>query len=354
LMVGLYQLMETRIATHAAVDQTVRAVAACGVPRARGMVNAVLRRFDREREAIASGLAADDRYRTAHPDWLVARVREAWPDEADAVFEVGNQRPPMWLRAADDRAAAVSALDAAGLTSQVPESPACAIRLTTPSEVHVLPGFDRGALSVQDASAQFAAPLLAAEDGMRVLDACAAPGGKTLHLLQQTAGLELVALDVDPARLERVRENLTRAGADATLTAADVRDVEAWWDGRPFDRVLLDAPCSGIGVIRRHPDIKSLRRESDLVGFTTLQRELLDACWRTLAPGGRLLYVTCSILPQEGDDVIAGFIADHDDAASRPIDLPIGRRTEYGHQILSGEADQDGFHYACLERAGSP
>jgi 16S rRNA (cytosine967-C5)-methyltransferase len=353
LMVGLYQLMETRIPAHAAVDQTVRAAPACGVARAKGMINAVLRRFERERDAVSAALASDEAYTTAHPVWLSERVRAAWGEAADAVFTAGNQRPPMWLRVAGDRSEASAALLTAQIETTAPEVPSTALRLVTPTEVQALPGFDRGELSVQDASAQFAATLLAAEPGMRVLDACAAPGGKALHLLQSVADLDLVAADIDAARLERVQENLTRAELKSTLLVADIREVGGWWDGQVFDRILLDAPCSGTGVIRRHPDIKALRRSSDIEGFVRLQRELLESCWQTLAPGGRLLYATCSILPDEGDGVIGPFLAAHQDASNLPIDLPIGRSTTHGHQILSGEADQDGFHYACLLRADS-
>jgi 16S rRNA (cytosine967-C5)-methyltransferase len=353
LMVGLYQLMETRIPTHAAVDQTVRAAPACGVARAKGMINAVLRRYDREHEAVAEALAGDEIYATAHPQWLVSRVRSAWGDDADGALEAGNQRPPMWLRVAGDREEAVAAMSAVGIETTAPDSPASAVRLATPTDVHALPGFDRGEISVQDASAQFAAPLLDVQPGMRVLDACAAPGGKTMHLIQSVAEIDLVVIDVDEARLWRVQDNLKRIKRKATVFTADVREVGSWWDGRPFDRILLDAPCSGTGVIRRHPDIKVLRRESDIDGFVETQSQMMEACWKMLAPGGRLLYATCSILPEEGDGVVGPFLSKHDDASPLPIELGIGRSTEFGHQILSGEADQDGFHYACLERADS-
>lgn len=354
LLVGLYQLTSMRIATHAAVDQTVRATGSARINRAKGMINAVLRRYDRERDPIETALAADDDYRTAHPAWLRKRIERDWPEQAEAVFAAGNERPPMWLRAAGPREQAMQRLTEAGIEAVAPGSPPQAIRLATPVDVNNLPGFDKGLLSVQDASAQYAATLLDALEGMRVLDLCAAPGGKALHLLQSVEDLDLVALDVSEERMERVRSNLARAGQSATLITADAREPDAWWDGRAFDRVLVDAPCSGTGVIRRHPDIKSLRRESDIEGFAVLQRSLLDAAWKVLAPGGRLLYATCSVLAQEGDGVVSGFLADHDDARSVAIDLPVGRPTAHGYQVLSGEADQDGFHYAGLERAASP
>ena len=249
-----------------------------------------------------------------------------------------------------DRASVLERLAAASLGASAHPFVASAVVLDAPCDVAALPGFAEGALSVQDGAGQLACALLAPEPGDRVLDACCAPGGKTGHLLEAAVGLDLLALDIDAARLGRVRENLDRLGYDADLRAGDAAQPDGWWDGRPFDRILLDAPCSATGVIRRHPDVKALRQPADLASLAARQRALLDALWPLLAPGGILLYATCSLVRAENDAVIADFLAAHADAAEQPIDAAWGRALPYGRQILPDEAGLDGFYYARLSK----
>jgi 16S rRNA (cytosine967-C5)-methyltransferase len=361
LLVGLFQLEYGDAPPHAAVSTTVAAARRVGVPRAAGMVNACLRRFQRERPAL---LAAADRTlagQSSHPDWLVTAVKRDWPAEAWQVLEAGNEHPPLVLRANARRAtteALAAELAAAGLaTRPVPFAPR-ALVLERPLDVRELPAFVAGRCSVQDAAAQLAAPLLAARPGDRVLDACAAPGGKACHLLEEVPEIaELVALDVDPGRAARIRDNLERLGLTATVRVADALDP-ATLDGERFDRILLDAPCSGTGVIRRHPDIKWLRRREDIGPLAARQRRLLDALWVRLAPGGRLVYVTCSVLEAENAAVVAGFLADTPGAVevteSASLALPglppLPATGGPGLALLPGLAGTDGFYYACLER----
>lgn len=354
LAVGMHQLEDMRVPEHAAVDQTVRATAELGQSRARGMINAILRRYLRERDELAAALADQPAFVSAHPEWISARIREEWGEAADGILAAGNERPPMWLRVAADRTdrdAVRRALEGADLPcAAAPEEHGTALRLQQAVAVERIPGFDQGQVSVQDLSAQLAAPLLDPAPGMRVLDACAAPGGKTLHLLEHAPDLDLVALDLDAERLARVEANLERAARTATCTVGDASDPEGWWDGRPFDRILVDAPCSGSGVIRRHPDIKVLRREGDLADLAARQRAMLAACCELLAPRGRLLYATCSVFRCEGDDVVLDVLGEG--AALRALAIaPAGsERTDHGARIASGSTGGDGFYYACLER----
>lgn len=351
LLVGLYQLVETRIPPHAAVNETVAAATGIGAGRATGLVNAVLRNFTRRRGELEGLDVAGVRW--AHPEWLVRRLHEAWPGDWEAMLEAGNRRPPMTLRVnrrQGSRDDLLDALRAAGIGAAPHALAPEGVQLERPCDVADLPGFAGGSCSVQDAGAQFAAPLLEAAPGMRVLDACCAPGGKTAHLLEAQDGLDMLALDVDAARLERARETLARLGLSADLRAADAAAPASWWDGRPFDRILLDAPCSASGVIRRHPDIKQLRRDDDIAALARRQRALLAALWPLLAPGGILLYCTCSILPDETAGPVRDFLAAAGDARERPIAAPWGRPAGAGRQILPGERDMDGFYYARLEK----
>jgi 16S rRNA (cytosine967-C5)-methyltransferase len=357
LSVGLFQLLDGGQPEYAAVSATVEAARALGRPRAAGLVNATLRRLQREREALLARVAAGDEGRWSHPAWLVARLRADWPEDWRELLEAAQRPPPLWLRvnlARTTRAAFCARLGAAGVdhaTGDLPE----AVRLVAPRPVAEIPGFAAGEASVQDQASQLAARLLAPSPGQRVLDACAAPGGKATHLLELAGGrLELTALDVDAARLGRVRENLARLGLAAELRVADATRTAEWWDGRPFDRVLVDAPCSGTGVIRRHPDIKCLRREADVVTFAARQLALLGALWPLVAPGGRLLYATCSVLREENAAVAARFLAAHPDAvAAAPSGaLPpwAPARGGPGWQALPGAADTDGLYYALMAR----
>jgi 16S rRNA (cytosine967-C5)-methyltransferase len=353
LLVGLYELEMLSRPPHAVVDESVRSAGRSGRPWARGLVNAVLRGWLRRRGEILPALEDDPEARTAHPAWLVERLRAAWPDDWARICEAGNARPPMTLRVnlgRTTRAAYRERLAAAGLRSRPVAGVETALVLERPVPVDRLPGFAEGLVSVQDAAAQLAALILDPRPGQRVLDACAAPGGKTGHLLEQTPEIELLALDREPARLRQVDETLRRLGLTAAVGAADAAATARWWDGRPFDRVLLDAPCSATGIVRRQPDVKLHRAPEQIPGLAARQRALLEALWPTVAPGGRLLYATCSVLPEENAEQIAAFLAAHPEA--RPVPFAAGpvRAADGTVQILPGEHDMDGFYYALLEK----
>lgn len=351
--VGLHQLRDTRVPPHAAVSATVSACDLIGHAPARALVNAVLRRYLREAQKLEAALPGKPALRFSYPDWLADAVRHDWPATWRAVLEAGQQPGPMTLRAnarVIGAASARSALEDAGMPARTIPGAPDALRLDTPRAVQHLPGFADGTLSVQDAAAQLAAPLLDARSGMRVLDACAAPGGKTAHLLERTDGLALLALDSDAGRMKRIAENLERLHLTADVYHAHAENTRRWWDGKPFDRILLDAPCSGTGVIRRHPDIKWLRRPADIPKLAAQQRALLEALWPLLAPGGVLLYATCSILDAEGAGIVAAFLARHADAEEWPIDADWGEAARVGRRIAPG-GDWDGFYYARLRRS---
>ena len=355
LAVGLFQLVDTRVPDHAAVSQTVEAARVLRRPKLAGLVNACLRRF--QRENLASGAAGNDEERWNHPAWLIERLRRDWPDDSDAILEANNQRAPMWLRANAGRNSAADyreRLAAAGIDATLLDGVPDALRLTEPRSVDELPGFADGDASVQDAAAQIAARWLMQSRPRRVLDACAAPGGKSGHLGELGGqDLALFAVDSDAQRLERVRENHDRLGVDATIIAGDASNPQEWWDGVSFDAILLDAPCSATGVIRRHPDIKLLRREEDIGELSALQEKILRALWPLLVPGGRLLYATCSVLAAENEGVVGEFLASCDEASEDPV-LPnyniraVMRARACGNQVLPGTAGMDGFYYACL------
>ena len=362
LCVGLFQLDSTRVPDHAAVSMTVEAARLLRQPKFAALVNAVLRNF--RRKNIAETEPRNDEARYSHPEWLIEQLKEDWPDHWQQILEANNERAPMWLRVNrrnNETPDYLRQLDAAteeahttlpGIDS--------AIRLATPKSVDDLPGFAKGDVSVQDAAAQLAALWLvdgtADASELRILDACAAPGGKTGHLLELAgSGSTLMAVDSDQERLRRVSENLQRLGLDATLVHADASKPGEWAEGREFDRILLDAPCSASGVIRRHPDIKVLRRKSDIAEFARLQGRLLQALWPLLAPGGRLLYVTCSVLTEENDAVMSDFLQKTSDASEQHV-LPnnnirdLMQDKEYGFQILPGTHGVDGFYFSCLQK----
>jgi 16S rRNA (cytosine967-C5)-methyltransferase len=359
LATALHQIEYSRNPLHSTVDGAVDAARVLRQERAAGLVNGVLRRFTREKASLLSRADENLAGRTAHPQWLVDAIQAAWPQQAESILDANNGHPPMVLRVDTSRitvADYLAELAAAGIEGQaVPWAPS-AVRLSQAAAVTALPGFSEGRVSVQDAAAQLAAPLLDAQPGHRVLDACAAPGGKTGHLLEHTQGLaEVVAVDIEERRFGRVRENLERLRRQATLVAADVRKPEDWWDGKPFDRILVDAPCSSTGVIRRHPDIKLLRRPTDIPPLAATQLAILEACFRMLAPGGRLIYATCSVLPAENREVLAAFLEKHRRARVVPATLaaavPGAQACGVGVQLLPGtEAGTDGFHYACVEK----
>ncbi len=353
LLIGLYQLKTATQPAYAVVHATTECTRELGFSQATGFINAVLRRLQRE------GFAGFDPSGIAdHPPWLKELIERDRPAEAAAIFEANQQHAPMWLRV---NTHAISTDEYAAALAQVPGRDArapAALCLKTPCSVDALPGFVTGQVSVQDFSAQLCAPLLGAEPGMRVLDACAAPGGKAAHLLELNGNqLDLVALDSDAARLRQVSDTLARLHLNATLIAADARDPRAWFSGPAFDRILLDAPCSGLGVIRRHPDIKALRRAADIAAHAQLQRELLDALWPLLKPGGRLLYATCSILKVENEQQIEAFLARQSNAQLEALPafgagLEVGLDTGFGSSRFPGEDGGDGFFYALLGKRG--
>jgi 16S rRNA (cytosine967-C5)-methyltransferase len=359
LEVGLFQLVSGEVAPHAAVAETVGAARVLGHDRASGFVNAVLRRLQREQEALLAAVDIDLAVRTAHPRWFVDMLRRDRPEAFEAILNADNAHPPMWLRVnrmRTDPATYAADLEAAGRRVTRHAYAPDALLIEPPTDVHSLPGFAEGLASVQDAAAQLAVDLLGPQPGERVLDACAAPGGKTCHLLERVAGqAQVTALDVSEARLSRVRENLERLGLEARVLAGDVTQPRDWWDGRPYDRILLDVPCSATGVIRRHPDIKVLRRGRDIPALARRQADMLAAAWGLLRPGGTLLYTSCSVLRAEDEGVVEGFLAGTSDATDltpgRTGGWPARRTAGPGYLVQSGEADMDGFYYACLGKA---
>jgi 16S rRNA (cytosine967-C5)-methyltransferase len=360
LIASAHQIEYSRNAPEVSVHLAVDAARILGRQTLTGLTNAVLRRFVTERAVLLSRVDALLPGRSAHPAWFVEELSRAWPRHVEMILEAGNLHPPLVLRVDLTRSSVaryLTELEGIGTTGRALAWAPAAVELVRPMGVSDLPGFNEGVISVQDAGAQLAAVLLDARAGMRVLDACAAPGGKTGHLLEHTADLgELVAVDIDASRSERIRENLDRLARKATLVVADIRDPGAFWDGRPFDRILVDAPCSSTGVIRRHPDIKLLRRRDDIVNMAEVQLEILRACFGMLSPNGRLLYCSCSVLPAENEAVVSRFLAAEPGARPGPMPaldrLPPGAQAGVvGIQLLPGaEAATDGFYYACLEK----
>ena len=354
LWVALYQLLHTRAPEHAVVDAAVRATARLKLTSAQGLTNAILRTFLRRREQVLAQIAEDPEARFSYPRWWIDRVFCEYPQRAAEVLDAGNVRPTLTLRINRRRITRddyLAALGEQGIRARALGD--AGVLLDETVVVSALPGYDAGWFSVQDAAAQLAAPLLAPRDGMRVLDACAAPGGKTTHLAE-LATLDLIALDIDAARGERVRENLARLGVAAKVAIGDAGERDTWWDGGTFDRILADVPCTASGIVRRHPDGKWLRREADVAGFARQQRRLLDALWPCLKRGGTMLYSTCSIFRAENGDQIAAFVDRHHDALRIGLTLP----PEYGAidgQLLPaapGAAhNHDGFFYALLQKS---
>ena len=352
-LLGLYQLGFTRVPSHAAVSTSVELARAVGKSWAAGFLNAVLRRFAAERDAIAR-IELDAEARLAHPDWLLGAFERAWPEAWESLARANLERPPMTLRVNTRRISRrryLEVLSNHGIQAAATLHSNQGIALESPRAVESVPGFDEGLISVQDEAAQLAASLLDAPCASRVLDACAAPGGKTGHLLERGAGgIEVVALDNHARRIGDLRHTLTRLGLTAQVRLGDAGNPDAWWDRRPFDRILLDAPCSGTGVIRRHPDIKILRRPEDVEKMASRQKAMLHALWPLLARGGRLLYATCSVLPAENTSVIGSFLTECADSALVQIDAPWGRPAGHGRQILPGDDAMDGFFYAALAK----
>ena len=350
LLVSVYQLQYSKASPHAVVDQAVSASRALTQGKGmQGLVNAVLRNFIRRRESLMQQAMAMDEGRYSYPQWWIDKLRRQCPEKFHEVLETGNQRPPMTLRV-NCRKMNVEAyrglLAENGMTAELLQS--SALQLSQPVAVENLPGFAEGWVTVQDAGAQLAAALLDVRDGMRVLDACAAPGGKSTHLLE-LADVALTVLESDAARLVRVQQNLQRLNMPVErMICGDAANPHAWWDGRPYDRILADVPCSASGVVRRHPDIKWLRRESDLVKFAQNQQAILQALWKILSKGGKLLYVTCSVFAEENTMQIEKFLKYHPEAQSLP--LPVTAMSMYEGQLLPA-AQHGGFFYALLQKA---
>ncbi len=351
LLIGLYQLCFMRIKPHAAVSETVNAVGK-KKHHSKGLINAVLRNYLRNAENFEATADRTPVAASAHPDWLIQKIEANWPQQSRAILQANNQQAPMILRINGrfcSRANYLQQLAQQGILAT--PSPLCpsAIILQQAVAVEKLPGFSQGLVSIQDTAAQFAAGLLELKAGQRVLDVCAAPGGKTAHILEtQPEIAHLTAVDINEQRLQRVRENLQRLRLYAETRMGDALEPACWWDGRPFDRILLDAPCSAIGVIRRHPDIKLLRRDQDIRSLQKRQQCILNQIWPLLAPQGILLYATCSILKQENEQQIQTFLSTHNEAYEIPITADWGLATAHGRQILPGDQDMDGFYYAKI------
>ncbi len=352
-LVGLYQLKYMRVKPHAAVSETV--LAARKKPWAKALINALLRSYLREQDNLEQ--KADNVHYAAvsHPDWLIKQIEQDWPQQAQQTLLENNRQPPMALRvnlALISRDQYLQLLSEQGMEAVTVSFCLSAIILDKPVGVDLLPGFAEGLVSVQDIAAQLAAGLLDVQAGHRVLDVCAAPGGKAAHILEyQPHTRELVAVDIDASRMQRVSDTLQRLKLPATLVVGDAAKPQDWWDGQLFNRILLDAPCSALGVIRRHPDIKLLRRAEDIKPLQVLQKNILNAVWPLLAPGGIMLYATCSILKQENEEQIDVFLAEHPDAVELSIDAAWGFAGSHGRQIMTGELAMDGFYYARLAKS---
>ncbi|WP_180374194.1 16S rRNA (cytosine(967)-C(5))-methyltransferase RsmB [Rodentibacter ratti] len=357
LLVGLYQLLYMRIPTHAAVDEVVNATKTLKSDSFRGLVNGVLRRFLREQESILAQV--DKHWQTLHPEWFVNKLKKAYPNWRD-IINANNQKPPMWLRVNAQKNSLENyrtLLAESGILAET-GSHSQALRLALPTPVQKLPYFSDGAVTVQDLSAQWAAILLEPQNGEWILDACAAPGGKTTHILEIAPQANVIALDVEAHRLKRVEENLARLNQQAMVVCGDATQPDEWLaeigkSAVQFDRILLDAPCSATGVIRRHPDIKWLRQETDIAQLTLLQKNILQALWAKLKPNGILLYATCSVLPEENDEQIRSFLSEHSNAELLPLpfeEVVNDDKSAVGFQFIPQEKGGDGFYYAKLRK----
>ena len=351
-LIGLYQLKFMRVKSHAAVSETV--LAARKKPWAKALINALLRSYLRGQEGFEQKADNVKSALVSHPDWLIQQIEQDWPMQAQQIFQQNNEQPPMVLRvnlANISQDQYLQKLRDQGIEAEAVSFCRSAILLNKPAVVDILPGFSEGWVSVQDTAAQLAAELLDVQIGHRVLDVCAAPGGKAAHILEhQPKVRELVAVDIDKLRLQRVNDNLQRLKLSAKLIVGDASKPEDWWDGQLFDRILLDVPCSALGVIRRHPDIKLLRRAEDINTLQVLQQRIMTAVWPLLAPGGIMLYATCSILKQENEQQIEAFLATNTNAIEVPINADWGLVRRYGRQILTGESAMDGFYYALIRK----
>lgn len=361
ILLGLFQLIYLQTPPHAAIKETVEAAVELNKLWAKGFINAVLREYLRQADSLEKAAEANEEAKTAHPKWLLNKIKKAWPNDWMSIIEANNQNPPFILRVNArkmSREDYLSVLDS-GATS-LSATPLSAtpllyspvgIKMDKPVDVKALPLFDEGALSVQDGAGQLAASLLEPFPDCRVLDACAAPGGKLCHLLEYEPAIkEAVAIDVSTEKTNKIKDNLKRLGLQATVLTGDASTPSEWWDGILFDRILCDAPCSATGVIRRHPDIKLSRKPEDIPRLAKTELELLNALWPLLKENGLLLYATCSLLPEENEEVIEKFLNLHENARSVPIHLPVGLPQTRGHQILPGQNEMDGFYYARIRK----
>ncbi|MDR3490569.1 MAG: 16S rRNA (cytosine(967)-C(5))-methyltransferase RsmB [Gammaproteobacteria bacterium] len=354
LLVGLYQLIDMRIPAYAAVAETVNATIELKKDWSKGLVNAVLREYQRRTDELNNELKDDLEASTAHPEWLIRMLQKAWPAQWESILAANNEHPPLSLRVNQQRLSRESylaKLSAVNIEAHIIPETQNGMTLANPVDVTELPDFMEGDASVQDGAAQLAAELLLLEPNLSVLDACAAPGGKTAHILESQKDLErVVAIDIDAKRLKSVTENLQRLNLSATCVTGDAAKTDKWWDGKLFDRILLDAPCSASGVIRRHPDIKLLRSPDDIAHLCQEQLKLLKSLWPLLKPGGLLVYATCSVFPRENTGVLTQFIQEHEDAVEEKIDADWGVPCEVGRQVLPGMHGMDGFYYGRLRK----
>lgn len=354
ILMGLYELIYLRTPDHAVVSETVEAVKAMKKNWATGFVNAILRNFIRQKDSLMEKTNKNLEAHFSHPAWMIGKIKKAWPEAWQEILNTNNERAPMTLRVnqqSTSRDQYLQQLLEAGIKAKPTSFSPVGIVLDSPCAVSALPGFFDGVVSVQDESAQLATELLDLQPEQIVLDACAAPGGKTCHILEMQPNLKkLVAVDHDKKRLARIQENLDRVNVSAELIAENVLNLKKLFADETFDRILLDAPCSATGVIRRHPDIKLLRRESDIKTLSLTQLKLLKSCWQALKPGGRLVYATCSIFPEENIDVIEQFLQETSDASEITLDTFWGEKQKHGRQIFPGQNQMDGFYYAILYR----
>ena len=361
ILLGLYQLRHLRTPDHAAIAETVQSIKTFRKPWAIKLVNAILRGYSRDKQNIESKIAKNQELAFNHPSWLVSRIKKAWPNNWQEILIANNHIAPMCLRnnvRIDKRKEYLDQLKLLNIESQACESSANAIRLKHAQDPLTLPKFSEGRISIQDEAAQLSAYLLDLKPQQRVLDACCAPGGKTCHILENEPNLEeLIAIDLEASRMLRVEENLQRLNLEAKLVVANAEELDSWWDNKAFDRILLDAPCSATGVIRRHPDIKLLRREDDLAKLVDIQKNLLRVLWQTLKPGGILVYATCSILPEENANLILSFLDQQHDAQALALTdvqtgdiLKIGYPQAVGQQMFPQTDGHDGFYYARLRK----
>lgn len=353
ILVGLYQLKYLRVPSHAAVSETVNATEALKKPWARGFVNAILREYLREAELLDEKLMHDEEAKYLHPEWWIKSIKKTWPEYWQQILEANNQHPPFSLRVNVGKLSRQDYLEQLRKENisavAIPETHS-GITLSAPIGVEQLPGFFQGDVSVQDGAAQLAVSLLDLAPQQRVLDLCAAPGGKLMHILESQPDLTVVAVEKDQHRMASIHDNLKRAHLSATCICADANDMKTWWDGELFDRILLDAPCSASGVVRRHPDIKLLRQPADIKALAKAQIQLLETAWSMLKAGGKLVYATCSVFPEENAQVLETFLTKHSEAQEEVINAAWGVSCPIGRQILPGQYNMDGFYYAVLRK----